>query len=261
MNELLKARFQQCHINEQNIIKYVKTMSASQGVIVYTSHLEGLGTADSDFDVYVIYNNDFDVSIRNEHVSSKCAEVYYENSFELDIEYWGKDKVTELIKKFNEGQYEAITLNEFKFLYRLIKGEILENESFIKGIIMKVKISEFNNYLINCYLKDTNSLLYDALDFYNDKDFLSSILLGRKALESLMGAINANNGYLCVKPKWINRICERNLCSDDPIWLNYLNFMFFSSINVDNMEVFSTNLLQFIQDNITKLTASWAYNS
>lgn len=255
MNQLLKNRINEHNISESDIMKCIKNISPYQSVLVYTSYMDGLGTKDSDLDVYVIYD-DINLSNNFKKFEKTLREVFVKNDLEIDIEYRSISEINLLIDRFNNTIDADFPLLDLKLLYRLNIGEDIGQREISSKVKSKIKNENFKKYLIKIYSSLAKSLFYDSLDLYNDKDYISSVIVGRKSLEYLMATLSVTKGYIILKDKWTLRTFIKSFCHDNEILNKYLYFIVYCTVNESTIDEYSKSLLEFLEENISSFNLS-----
>lgn len=128
MNINLTKRLEEVGLTREEILKVVD--AGEKPVVVYTTHMDGLGVRYSDFDVYVLtqkteYIKEA-VKRRNHYVKmiSFDTEYYGVNDIPylyLDVEYWDYEELNKIIEKVDNRK--DFVVDEIKSLYRLRAGE------------------------------------------------------------------------------------------------------------------------------------------
>ena len=246
MNSLLAERLSEINISIDEILDLIE-INNPKGIFIYASHLEGLGTKKSDFDIYIICD-DIPEEIYDKEFKNSLIKYYSINGFHIDAEYWKISDVYSIIEKLNE---KTISLDEVKFLHRLIKGEILCNKSILNKIKDDIDINKLKSSIAAIHLRYCRGDFEDALNMYYDNDFISTIIIGRKSLDYAIAAHNTLNNKLTCKLKWTSRLLINSLGKDDKLTQKYFKLQIYSDITQKNIHSFAEELLEFIQDMIS----------
>lgn len=254
MNKILKERLEECNITIESILENIILNTSNTTVFVYTSHLEGLGTKDSDFDVYVLCESIPDEIARTNHVEPIVKNLVIEDTL-IDIEYWTISQIDSLINKLTLND-SSMMIDQLKILNRLKVGEILFNENLGDELKNKLLNTEENmkDKVIESFLIGANSYLEDAVHMYNAKEYFCSLSCSYNALEYTIGGVNAKNGFTNLKLKWVPKIFMNNNGYDKSLLDQYLKYQIYTEINENNIETFAEEKMEFIQNLISLIT-------
>ncbi len=251
MNKILKNRLNDCKIDAEEIVSHIKSKEIQLlDIYIYTSHLEGLGTKSSDFDIYVIGKE-----FKNLGVLKYEKGVYTENIIIndtlIDIEYRELQEFKNVISRINNMSLE-IDLNELKFLDKLSKGiSLFSQGENLKNNIDKNKIlKRVEQY----YTVQANSYFRDAMALYYENEYTGAIFCARNALEHAIGILNAKNGISNVKYKWISKLFLNNEDIELSYINRYLNTQIYVDVNKDNISNYIEEMLELVQEIISSGT-------
>lgn len=238
MNNKLKRRLDECNIDIDDIIKILEeSMSNSiELVVIYTSHMEGLGTQDSDFDIYVISSD-----IENHEPQIKT---YSLNNISLDVEFWSYNYLNKLFKIPN-----SLSKNKdlLKLFLRLKIGESILSTK--KGAEFKLCIDKINinSMVAEQYMYMSNSIYEDAVALFDAEEYFSSNRCGRQALDYAVASFNALSGIPNLKDKWIPKIFIDNNGFNSTFYEEYINIQFYSNQNKENLRSLTDTILNLTQ--------------
>lgn len=252
MNKVLVDRLSECNLSADNILKEIAKSGTEQAIFVYISHLENLGTKDSDFDIYVLSENIPDAEFAREEQNCKVQIAILKGKM-LDIEYWSIgyiDKLIENISKFNDSN---ITIEEIKLIHRLKIAEIIGGDRIGNEIKSRIQNSNLSGIVQKKYLLIANSELQDAIALYNSKEYVCALNITRIALENAIGALNAKNGITNLKNKWISKTFMNNRGYDEKLLNKYLKYQVYCNINENNLGFFVEDMIEFTQDIISSI--------
>lgn len=240
MNIALKERLDSHNISDNDILAELNT-SRNCSVILYTSQMDGLGSGDSDIDVYVICEDSLELI-------SKFGRMFILEGLEFDVEY---HNIAEIIDFFDSYDGGAVPLSVLSFLLRLLTGNVIFNsfplDKKIKNLVSRDKLEEIG---LETYLILALSEYDDALKMYNQADYISGMPLARTALNYLTMAMNiANNDYV-FKTKWAYRLLKRVYGMEHEYVKNYQKY---TLDEVSKPDEFLEDMLSYIQNMITKL--------
>ena len=113
--KILEERLQECDVSITEILdRLKKNVPNICTVVLYISRFEGVGNKYSDFDIYVISDQDIQRENYMLKIKGSCC----------DVEYWSLQQVKALINN-RHALSEPKTL---KFIKRLKLGEVIFNE-------------------------------------------------------------------------------------------------------------------------------------
>lgn len=247
MNHLLNDRLQECKLSLSDIQHKIIETPGNSSVFIYTSHLEGLGTKNSDFDIYVICENLPNTNFLIDHGKYKISNTII-NSTLLDIEYWHINEIIKLIEKVNSSTCAQINTDELKLLHRLRIAELIQGDYFSSNIKANIANSNLQQNILHFYKVQANSFLEDAVYMFKSNEFICSMNCAYKALDSAIGALNAKNNITNLKGKWISKLfINQNNC-DKSILDQYLKYQIYTNVTQDNIESFLEDKIEFIQN-------------
>ncbi len=255
MNKDLQKRLDSLGITYENLLEVINATDR-EAVFIYTSHMEGLGTWSSDFDVYVLCEEypeiDYgrilkDHRIRMPEIDKKSLGITGMAYLCIDIEYWTISTVIELLEKVKQNKY--IDKENIKMLLRIKHGEKVYSPKF-KDIVNKICNSDFIRYSIPQFSTISDAELHDCISLYEAGDYFGAILCGRNALNQAIAGLNAKNGNINFNvEKWSSRIFLTNEGYGNKDYLEkYKVLQFYSSIEEDTIKDFCYNIIIFIQD-------------
>jgi len=215
MKQELIERLSKNEIQLNDILSEVE-LNSNCIVVIYTSHLNGLGSDESDFDVYVVFEDSNQMST----ISRKVAVVI--KGIEIDIEYYVINEISEFLES---NRTDIGATNFLSFLLRLMTGEIIYNSfSNIVNFQKLVDVDRMEKMGIETFWLSSLGIYDDALKMYNQSDYVSGIVLARNALNYITMAINIINKDYVFKQKWAYRLLKRTLGEDHEYVKKYLKF-------------------------------------
>lgn len=250
MNKNLSMRLAECNITLEEIQTATTLSLDDYCLFLYSSHIENLGTQNSDFDIYIICN---DIP-NNKHLINrdnyKVRQIFINNVL-FDIEYWTFSSLLTLIDKINSSNF-IFNSDQLKFLHRLSMAECMGNLE--KGIIIKksIKDSHLLSHVKEYYRLQATSFLEDAVYMYTAGYFTCAASCAYKALDNAIGLLNAHNGKTNLKGKWISKIFLDDNSQPNELKKRYLSLQFYAATNPENMESFLEDKIDFIQDILAK---------
>lgn len=246
MNIILKERLEKCAISVEDIIAKL-ILKKEDSVYIYTSHLEGLGTDDSDMDVYVICNE-----LPNNNSFIKCDDCNIQNivvkSTLLDIEYWSIIRIKLILDKLSNKK-NKLTLNEMKLIQKLIYSELIYSGKHKLNFKDDINVNNLKTFVLENYVLKANSYLEDSIYMYNAQEYFCSLNCAFYALENAIGAFNTVNNVINVKEKWISKIFIKNKAYNNKnIYEKYLKYQIYTNITSNNIIDFVENKIDFIKE-------------
>lgn len=252
MNNILIDRLNECNITKTDILSNIKKTKHKQSIFVYTSHLEGLGTKDSDFDIYVLSESMPDIKFSRDYDHYKVHITTVKDML-LDVEYWNISDVYNLIDDINNLNYTKLDMEELKLIHRLRVGEIISELEIGMQIKTLIENSKLREHVLKLYVLYANSELEDAINMYNSREYICALKCARNSLENAIGALNAKNGISNLKPKWIPKIFLNNNGYNEEILNKYLKYQIYSNVDKGSIDSFVEEIIEFIQNILSKV--------
>jgi len=228
------------------VLASIGTLSKSDAVIAYCSAMDGLGTAKSDLDVYVLCDKvptAGDTGFFNERLGTITQRTTIE-SLVLDVEFWPWSATEAVIKHLRPND---LTLSEVEmsFLARLLSGACLWGDQECENLRELIHAANMTDYAVNYYLLLSNSDLEDALAFFDEGDYRSALYPATNAFYYAMGANNAKNGISIFKTKWITKIFLEN---GSKRFIQAYHDAIIHPLHQDNIGERVESLIRFAQD-------------
>ena len=171
-------------------------------IVLYTSQIDGLGSAESDFDVYV-------VSCQEQGMDLPEGKSVFINGIEFDIEYHCLSGIVCFFANYNGGH---VDLRYLSFLLRILNGDVIHSsDSNVVNISEYIDINKIRRMGVETYLYFARGSYDDALKMYNLTEHVSGLVLARNALTSITMAINVINDDYVFKEKWQCRQLKTNV--------------------------------------------------
>lgn len=210
-------------LNEHNLtLADLEKEFEGELVILYSSKIEGLGTKDSDIDVYVIKDSIADIEAVRTFPTNKVV-IKQIKGLNLDIEYWEYNTVKRLIDENSSEDMGKVDLNSLKIIQRFKIGYMFGPDE---------RKNELNNMIIKFPLKKqtykyfkllANSELDDAVSLLNANYLFSALKCMRNALDYSIACYNTIFISINLKEKWIPTILEKALNEDNYLVEEYKN--------------------------------------
>ncbi|MGL5378391.1 hypothetical protein [Clostridium sp.] len=247
MNKLLVKRLKEIDLSIDDILKTISFADDSI-VILYTSHLEGLGNKSSDLDIYVISKSDNnEINLTEKRKGEKwVTDIKYIKNISLDIEYWNIQDVYNIVNNISDSTKQLNT-DYLTFINRLMVGEAINNLSLANEIKEVISKSNFKKNVLKEMILTSNSWLDDAIKMFNAKEYLCSLLCTNYSLDFALQSNNIKNGIYTLKSKWIPKIAY-NIINDKEIYKQYIEIQFFTNINESNIKNHIENKILLIQN-------------
>lgn len=240
-SDILNNRLKNYDITYRDIINEVQHVNKSIKdftVFIYCSHMENLGTINSDFDVYVVYKQ------KSKNIIPKVEVEIKEVTF--DIEFKFEEEIDNIIYRLN-GE-NSLYLIEAKLITRLLIAEVIHNSTY--GNLIKSRLDK--NLIIDNARKMYNLRIHiirdDFADFYNSKDYDSALILVREMVQESVGMLNLNNGNLNFKPKWYTKIFLNNNGYREDLLKRYKNLYLYPKIDKNDIKNYVEQLLDLSDD-------------
>jgi len=257
MESILGKRLTEHNVTFNDILLKIGNINNEDMIFAYTSQMEGLGTKDSDIDIYVLTENSSNIAFVRKDENRKVQMAMIQNLI-FDIEYWEISHVNDIITRVNCDVTDSFNVNELKLLHRLKESELLSEcgssiSSAIEMSNLKKKVKEF-------YIVMANSELQDAIQLFNSDENICANIRATLALENAIGALNAHNGTTNLKEKWIPKIFYNNRAKNPKVYEKYLDFQVYSRTDYNSLPDFIENKLEFIQDIISMVSIDGGEN-
>lgn len=256
MKHIFKNRLFECNIDENDIVLAIEDLDKNDAIVIYTSHLEGLGTKDSDFDIYVISDRDKNLSWFRDNGVFKVQNKLIKNKY-FDIEYWKLDDIEKIIQKNNSEDIGSLSIDSLKLIQRLFIGVKINNTEMTNKLIEKLEESNFKKQVIKLYTVYANSDLEDAINLFNSKEYPCALKCARDALDNAIAALNAKNNFPNLKSKWIPKIFINNKGYTKKNLETYLRLQIMTSINNDNIHDHIEEMLEFTQNILSSIAVDY----
>ena len=240
---VLKERMAECGITYDSILKEIDPkIHGPYTVVVYISKFDGLGNKNSDFDVYVLM--DEDVSIRSSVVRIECAC--------CDIEYWSASKLISLLNEIPSNPNRKI----FKIIKRIKSGIVIFSSGTSFSQIDKIiSAIDIDNYIYKYYRVFTNAEYDDAVKMFKNQEYISSLMCCQRAINNLIAAINARNGHANLNLKWAPHIFIKNHgFGNRNAYENFMKLAVYSCVDENNIARKVEQLLDFLTTEISRIT-------
>lgn len=253
MDFILLDKLKSKRLGVEDILRETECNISVSAVFSYMSGFEGLGTPNSDIDVYVLADEIPFSEIDNVQERTRAVVI---NDTKLDIEFWTFESLYMLIDGMMNDVSYLYSIDDIKILSKLKNSELLydneenEGERLIEAI-MSVPIQKL---AVDKYLRMARGDYDDALDFYYTKDYISGLNCARWCLEYAIGALNAHYDHVNLNPKWISKIFIMNGGYCDAYLQDYLRFQVYSIGENEEISLFLKDMLGFIQDLLTYIT-------
>lgn len=240
---MLKERMTECGITYDSILKEIEQkVHGAYTVVVYISKFDGLGNKNSDFDVYVLM--DEDVSIRSSVVKIERAC--------CDIEYWPASKLISLVNEIPTNPNRQI----FKIIKRIRSGIVIFSTGTTFSQIEKlISTIDIDHYIYKYYRIFTNAEYDDAVKMFKNQEYISSLMCCQRAINNLIAAINARNGCANLNLKWAPHIFINNRgFGNRNAYENYMKLAVYSYVDESNIASKVEQFLDFLTTEISRIT-------
>lgn len=243
---ILEERMKECGITKEKILEKINlSVDDKYAVLVYISHLEGLGNKNSDFDIYVFSERELE---------NTDVMMLRMNNAVCDIEFWTYNCVNKMVKSETLNN-DYITL---KLLKRIELGVIIHDGSE-KTKMMKNELSELNlDIMIKNYFKSLANEEYDdAVKMYKGGRLECCLTCIRRSCDYAIAALNAKMGHANLNLKWAPKILMDNNGYDmDEILDGYLRYQVYSNLTEDNIESFLDEYFDYLTETLALISIS-----
>lgn len=247
--EILDERLKQCGISKSEFVEKVKGIYDEEcAIIIYTSHLEGLGNKNSDFDIYVLSKElpKGLVEIGN-HKLLMCKI----NKVVCDIEFWKYDQLENMLS------IDSISndKDKLKFLKRLESGVLLSGKEIGKAYKQKIELLKLDEIIVDYFISCSNEEYDDAIKMFKANNFICCINCARRSLDYAIAALSAKNNHANLNIKWIPKIITDNKgFGNSDIIDKYLSYQIYSNVSEENIENYLEEFLEFISEILINLS-------
>lgn len=239
--------------------KIMKELDLVDDDIIYISGslVEGIGNKYSDIDIFIITNDikkieltnyDYDETklktIFREFIGKKCdIEIYDIKTIEKNLSILNK---VEIEKVRIANIFDEIPTNKFlSFLHRMLVGQVLNNEKSFENIRRKINKDKYYKVLSLYYQNEIENIYDDLVGNMENKNYITTILLGNTIIPSLMAYYLASKEVSIDRRKW-SYIYLKRLAEKDKNVLNLLTeFEKFLFLKIEK-EKYAKELLKFI---------------
>lgn len=246
MKQVLIQRLNECQIKLSDIETYIIKPSGIWCGFIYTSHLEDLGTANSDFDIYVISDSKVESNKIIENTKFGLQQCFINDNL-LDIEYWTLNTIESLLQKVNSLS-SSIDVAELKLLHRLLLADSFGDTAFCNKIQTQIANGKLNEHVKNFYKVQAASFIEDAVYMFDAGYFSCSSSCAYKALDNAIGLVNARNGKTNLKGKWISKIFLDDPTIEQELKDNYIRLQLYPQVEEKNIKSYLEEKIEFVQD-------------
>lgn len=231
--QLLEERLRECNISINQITDSIdKILSGNYEQYVYISQFDGLGNQKSDFDVYVIVEENIKHFTRMLKIQKA----------KLDIEIWSIDELLENITS-DEVSNDIKTL---KKIYRIRTAERIsaDRKGSISEKLEKAIVEiDIEKMIYQFYKTMSNSEYKNAVNMFDSEEFISSMECCRRAVSNLLAAYDAQNNNVVCNMKWAEKVFLKNI---GDMQEEYLKTFVYTEINKENIKAVVERMLDFM---------------
>ena len=266
MNKMLKHRLTELNLDVDDLLEVIDPPKNSN-VFVYISAMEGLGTWESDFDVYVLCEAlpamlnkpGMDEFNRGSHMQRMCSidqnALGIKNKMSyltIDIEFWPYEQIDKMLTSVLSNK--TANISHIKMLQRIKVGQEIFN-SRSHPIVSRIMNSDFSTCSVNTLALFGDADLHDAVTLYNSGEYYGAHLSVCSATNKIVAAVNANNGHINLNAeKWSAKIfIQNNGFGDADLLERYLTFQFFNRLSKESIKEVCRERIVFVQDIISKV--------
>ncbi|MGB7605445.1 MAG: hypothetical protein WBL93_08195 [Lutisporaceae bacterium] len=252
-NEILNNRLSECGLTKKDLIEHIKMLDENSTVFVYSSHLEGLGTHDSDFDIYVIADRIQELESAVDLGKFTLSRSFV-NGIKLDIEYWTTNDILNLILDTNSNNRNSkIKVEDLKILHRLKMGQIIYGDEKGNEIRQEIKNSRLTENALGYYVLEAGSLLEDSIALFKSAEYECAYICARNALIYAIGAYNVKCGVTNLRDKWIPKILVSTNYDKEKVE-RCLNYLIYSNVTRDSIAKETEELIDYINELLTTIS-------
>lgn len=252
-NEILNNRLRECGLSKEDLIKHIKMLDDNSTVFVYSSHLEGLGTHNSDFDIYVIADRIQELENAVDLGRYTLSRAFL-NGITLDIEYWRTNDILNLILDINSNNKNSkIKVEDLKLLHRLKIGQIIYGDEKGDKIRQAIKNSKLTENALGYYILEAGSLLEDSIALYKSTEYECAYICARNALFYAIGAYNVKCGVTNLRDKWIPKILASINYDKEKVEI-CLSYLIYSNVTRDSIAKETEELINYINELLTTIS-------
>ncbi|GEM_PF-2322822 len=213
-------------LNDGNLIIYkeeiLDKLSLGKSDIVYLSGslIEGVGNELSDIDVFVLVDDlttmNTNVQFDLENVKIKIDKLDCGTS--IDIEYWRKDVLIEMIEDINKYDGDSVDITELyksasksgidiedfiSFIHRFLNCVPIYNEDEFTNLRNMLNFKNFNKFAVRYYIGVADNQYVDVNGNLNSKKLESALICTNDLLLNAMFAYIFSWNATVDRKKWV----------------------------------------------------------
>lgn len=244
MNQYYYNRLIEMGLDETAILNKV-IYDNNDYIFVYTSHMEGLGTNNSDLDIFIITNKVPDIAFDRIENNIFYKSIYLPN-IRLDIHYINYNDIQELFE-LAMNKKAKVDRVQLTILLKIMRSEILIGKKIDTSWKNEEVLDMLKHRVVDFYRRIATESLDDACILMSENELHCSLITLRNSINHALGAINALMGHSNLNYKWIPKIFLSSGINED-FKKRYNELFIFSSITEDNFKQYIKNMILFAQD-------------
>lgn len=195
--------------------------SPDEAVIGYTSQIDSFGTTQSDLDLYVFTERAESVRMEQVAVGHVTADIEYYPLAQLNYHIRS-------LEEFDLNAPDAMPLDSetAKLLYRIHVSAVLQGQTQIDLLRQRISLQKLSAMYARWARMAVDRLADNAVRFYEAGDYISSVLVGRKAFDAAVQAYLAKRSIFVFKPKWTYVAMQKHLGANHELHQAFLRYHF-----------------------------------
>lgn len=208
------------------------------------SLIEGIGNENSDLDIFILTDSEFQVVSKDSYTSEfQINSFYVINDIQCDVEIWKLSILEELITQINEidfnnldqRTFNQINVNEIPFmtlmslLHRVLVGIPLNNAEKLKSYIDKLNWENYYILLQRMYVNLIDNSFDDIIGNFKSGEYPTALLLARQNLIKAVIVLLLSKNVSIDREKWALIKFEELVTADNELSIIYkktINLLF-----------------------------------
>lgn len=202
------ARLESLSINKDEILENLYLPEKPYTVFLSGSVIEGYGNAESDLDLFVVYENAVPPVRSDITQESNLISMEYIADWRVDIESWSSKTISAIASRISQsdlkdvGACMAISLSDFNLAHSIRIGLPIQNEENFQHLQQALDIQHISSILTERYLRFYYAAAEDAAGAIVSKQYGTALITARHSVEFALDALMAFHQETNIKEKW-----------------------------------------------------------